>query len=139
MEYNCLLIKVAWLALGIALRVDGTVLVVYLWRWRKICTILKPIRKQGPIPEEMSQTPLTTANIIKPTQTRINLEECTFCIIKSLEHQKNVKNWLRPLFRPRTDHVCHQKLNPSRETVLLTGPHPTIKKRYVLQLAWVKS
>jgi hypothetical protein len=25
----------------------------------------------------------------------------------------------RPLFRPRTNHTCHQKPNPSRETGLL--------------------
>jgi hypothetical protein len=25
----------------------------------------------------------------------------------------------RPLFRPKTDHKCHQKPNPSRETVSL--------------------
>jgi hypothetical protein len=27
------------------------------------------------------------------------------------------KNWPRPLFGPPTDHACHQKPNPSRETV----------------------
>jgi hypothetical protein len=34
------------------------------------------------------------ANIIKknPTQTRINHEKYTFCVIKSMEHLKNVKN-----------------------------------------------
>ncbi len=26
------------------------------------------------------------------------------------------QNWPCPLFRPKTDHVCHQKPNPSRET-----------------------
>ncbi len=26
-----------------------------------------------------------------------------------------IENWPRPLLRPRTDHVCHQKSNPSRE------------------------
>jgi hypothetical protein len=32
-------------------------LVVFLRRWRKICTILKPIGKQGPIPEEIYSIP----------------------------------------------------------------------------------
>ncbi len=31
------------------------------------------------------------AIIVKPTQTRINREKYTFCIIKSLEHLKNLK------------------------------------------------
>jgi hypothetical protein len=49
---------------------------------------------QWPIPEEMSQTLLTNKkqgkldydhayNIINPTQTRINHEKYTFCVIKS--------------------------------------------------------
>ncbi len=33
----------------------------------------------------------TCANIVKPTQTPINREKYTFCLIKSLEHQKNLK------------------------------------------------
>jgi hypothetical protein len=40
-------------------------------------------------------------------------------IIKSLQHLKNLKKWPRPLFRPRTNHTCHQKPNPSCETVPL--------------------
>jgi hypothetical protein len=47
-----------WLAACIALRVIGDVLVVFLHRWHKICTTLQPMGKQGPIPEEISQTPL---------------------------------------------------------------------------------
>jgi hypothetical protein len=43
-EYNCLLMKLDWLAACIALRVVGAVLIVYLWLWRKICTILQPIK-----------------------------------------------------------------------------------------------
>ncbi len=31
------------------------------------------------------------ANVIKPTQTRINREKYTFCVIKSLEHLKNLE------------------------------------------------
>jgi hypothetical protein len=92
LEYNCALIKVDWLAARDALRVVGAALVVGV----KICTILQPLRKQGPIPEEMFQTLLThkkqgnldyvdAPNIIKPTQTRINHGIYTFCIIQSLE------------------------------------------------------
>jgi hypothetical protein len=40
-EYNCSLIKVDWLDVCIARRVVGAVFVVFLWRWRKICTILQ--------------------------------------------------------------------------------------------------
>jgi hypothetical protein len=41
-EYNCVLIKVDWLTACIALRVVDAVLIVFLRRWRKICTILQP-------------------------------------------------------------------------------------------------
>jgi len=82
--------------------------------------------KQWLIPEEMPETMLTNqkqenldkvhaANIIKLAQTRINREKCTFCVIKSLEHQKNLTNWPHPLFRFRPDHACHQKPNPARD------------------------
>jgi hypothetical protein len=37
-KYNCALTKLDWFAACIALRVDGAVLVVFLWRWCKICT-----------------------------------------------------------------------------------------------------
>jgi hypothetical protein len=41
-------------------RVVGTVLVVFLWRWRKIWLHITPANgKQGQIPDEMSQTLLT--------------------------------------------------------------------------------
>jgi len=56
-ENNCVLTKVDWLAACIALKVVGAVLVVFLWRSRKICTILQPM--EGPIPEEIYQTLLT--------------------------------------------------------------------------------
>jgi hypothetical protein len=32
---------------------------------------------------------------------------------------KNFNKWPRPLFRPKTNLTCHQKPNPSRETVAL--------------------
>jgi hypothetical protein len=58
-EYNCSLIKVDWLAACIALKVVGAALVVFLRRWRKICTIRQPMESKGSLPEEMSQTLLT--------------------------------------------------------------------------------
>ncbi len=50
------------------------------------------------------------------------------------------KKWPRPLFRPKTNHTGHKKLNPSRETVLTNevlhittgnnkGNHKTLKGR----------
>ncbi len=99
----------------------GAVLVVFLQRWRIICTIPKPIGSKGryltkcPKPcrpirsKEKGNLDLEhAANLIKPTQTRINRQKYTFCVIKSLEHLKNVQNCPRPLFRPGTDHTCHQ-------------------------------
>ncbi len=49
-------------------------------------------------------------------------EKYTFCIIKSLEHQKYLKMAFT-LFRPKIKHTCHQKPNPSRETVPLNLTH----------------
>jgi hypothetical protein len=51
-EYNCVLIKGDWLAACIALRVVGAVLVVFLRRWRKICTILQPMGSMGRYPKK---------------------------------------------------------------------------------------
>ncbi len=90
MEYNCSLIKVDWLDACIVLRVVGAVLVSSgvgvkfaqsssQWEARAIS-------------EEMSQILLTNkkqgnldyvhaADIIKPTQTRINCEKNTFSVI----------------------------------------------------------
>jgi hypothetical protein len=54
-----------------------------------------------------------------PTQTRINREKYTFCVIKSLEHLINLKTGRRPHLglELTSDHACHQKPNPSRATV----------------------
>jgi hypothetical protein len=51
---------------------------------------------------------------------------------------KFAQSWPCPLFRPRTDHACHQKPNPSRETVPLNvlsfyqtaPPQPLIRISY---------
>jgi hypothetical protein len=40
-----------------------------------------------------------------------------FLRYKIFEVPKKFKNWPRPLFRLRTDHACHHKPNPSRDTV----------------------
>jgi hypothetical protein len=47
MEYTCVLIKVDWLAGCIAQRVVGTLFVVFLWRWRTICTVLQEMGNKG--------------------------------------------------------------------------------------------
>jgi hypothetical protein len=39
---------------------------------------------------------------------------------KIIRAPKKFKNWPRPLFKPITNHTCHQKPNPSRETVPLS-------------------
>jgi hypothetical protein len=57
--YNFSLIKVDWLAAGVALRVVSAVLVVVLRHWRKICQSSIANEKQEPLPEEMFQTILT--------------------------------------------------------------------------------
>ncbi len=57
------------------------------------------------------------SNIIKPAQTR---EKYTFCVKKSLAHLKNLKNGCFPYVDLElTNHTCHEKPNPSRETVPL--------------------
>ncbi len=57
--------------------------------------------------------------VIHKIKDNWNGEKYTFCVIKSLEHLKNFKKGPRPLFRRKTNHVCNQKPNPSRETVPL--------------------
>jgi hypothetical protein len=42
-EYNCALIKVDWLGACIALRLVGAVFVIFLRRWRTVCTVLQPM------------------------------------------------------------------------------------------------
>ncbi len=42
----------------------------------------------------------------------------TFLRYKIIGAQKKFPKWPRPLFWPKTNHRCHQKPNPSRETVL---------------------
>jgi hypothetical protein len=77
---------VDWLASFIALRVAGAVFVVFPRRWRKNLHNSPANGKQGSIPEEIYQTLLTNkkhgnaANIIKPTQTRINREKSLFTL-----------------------------------------------------------
>ena len=55
MEYNCALIKVDGLAACSALRIVGGVLVVFLRRWRKICTNLQPMGRNVPNPADQLQ------------------------------------------------------------------------------------
>jgi hypothetical protein len=74
--------------------------------------------KQGLIRDEMSQTLLT--NKKQGTWTPLTLLNqrklaFTFCVIKSLEPIKKLKKLPRTLFRPKTNHTCHQRPNISRE------------------------
>ncbi len=61
------------------------------------------------------------SNIIRPMQTRIYRKKYTFYVIKSLEHLKNLKTSHVPYLglELTNDHSCHQKPNPSRETIPL--------------------
>jgi hypothetical protein len=123
-EYNYTLI-VDWLAACVALRVVGTVQVVLFRRWRKICTFLQPMGSNGryltkclkpcwPIRSKETWTEYIPLTLLSQHFLRYKNHW-------SLEHLKNLKNWPRPLIRPRTDHAWHQKPNPSRETVPLTS------------------
>jgi hypothetical protein len=112
----------------IALRVVGAVLVVFLRRWHKICTVLQPMRSKGRYPGYLKKCQKPSCpKESKETWTKYTLltllsQRCakfTFCVIKSVEDLKNYKNWPHPLFRPRTYQACHQKLNTSRGTVTL--------------------
>ncbi len=46
-------------------------------------------------------------------------ERKTLLSYKIIGAPKQFKKWPHPLLRPRTDHACPQKPNPSRETVPL--------------------
>ncbi len=80
----------------------------HYYQWTIICTPLVISRKDK-----------KAANIIKPTQTRINCE-IYFLRYKIIGAPKKFKNWPRPLFGSKTNHTCHQKPTPSRETVPLS-------------------
>jgi hypothetical protein len=52
----------------------------------------------------------------------MNREKYTFCVIKLMEHIQKFKKWPRtPILvvslEASTNHTCHQKANPSRETI----------------------
>jgi hypothetical protein len=100
--------KVDWLAACIAQRVVGAVWVVFLWSWRKICTILQPMGSNGPY---LKKCP-------KPCWPIWSKEARKYTFLYKIIGATK-KNWAGPLFRPRTDQACPQKRNPSRETVPL--------------------
>jgi hypothetical protein len=76
--------------------------------------------------------PITVNNIFRENNTvyclhqlslqniSINDKKYTLCVMKSLEQLKKLKKWPLVLLRPKTNYTCHQKLNPSRETVPLS-------------------
>ncbi len=120
-----------WLDAWLAQRVVGVVLVVSLRRWRNICTIvqLQPIGSKNrylkkctkpcwPIRSKETWTKYTPTTSLG--QAKLTLPgEKHFLHYKIIGAPKKFKNWPRPLLRPRTDHACPQKPNPSRETVPL--------------------
>ncbi len=53
------MVKVAWLAACIAVRVVGAVFVIYLRHWRTICLFLQQSKGRYLRSEDMSQTLLT--------------------------------------------------------------------------------
>ncbi len=56
------------------------------------------------------------ANIIKPTQTRINSEKCTFYVIKLLEHLKHLKTGRVPYLGPKLImHVLRSQIHLVRQ------------------------
>jgi hypothetical protein len=117
-----------------ALRVVVAVLVIFLRRWRKICTIFLPMGSKSRYLKKCPKPCWHARYIIKSKQIRINREKYIFCVLKSLKHLKKFKKWPRPLFRPRTDHACHQTPNPSRETIPLKGSHNMRGRRIFLSL-----
>jgi hypothetical protein len=57
--------------------------------------------------------------IIKPPSTRLDREKYTFCNMKPLEHLQ-----IKKMARPKTNHTCYEKANPSRDTVPLMRTYP---------------
>ncbi len=53
----------------------------------------------------------------------MNREKYNFLRYQIIGAPKKFRNWPRPLFTPITDHTCHQKPNPSRETIPLRCRH----------------
>jgi hypothetical protein len=120
---NCSLIKVDWLAAGIALRVVGAVVfssgvgVKFAQsssQWearadtrRNVPNLAHPIRTKE---TWTKYTPLTLLSQRKLALSARN----TLLHCKIIGAPKKLKKWLRTLFRPRTNHTCYQKQNPFR-------------------------
>jgi len=123
------LIKVDWLAACIVLIVIGTVLVVFLQRWRKICTILQPMGSKGrylkkstkrcrPIRSKETWIKYTLLTLLSQRKLALNAKN-TLLRYKSFEQLKNLKkNWPPPLFRPRTDnHFLKSQIHLVRQSL----------------------
>ncbi len=103
----------------------GTVLVVFLQRWRKICTVLQPMGNKG---RYLKKCPKRCCPI-RSKETRIKYMPLTlltarntlFCYYKIIWGPKVIRKWSCSLFRTRTNHTYHQNPNPSREAVPLQG------------------
>jgi hypothetical protein len=94
--------------------------------WLNACLALRAV---GAVSEDMSQTQLTNkkqgnldqvhaANIIIPTQTSMNRKTYTFCVVKSLEHLKNLNTGPVPyLGRELTMHVIKSQIHLMRQSL----------------------
>ncbi len=98
-EYNCMLTKVDWLAACIALRVVGTVFVIFLWRWRTICTVLEPMGSKGrylkkcpkpcwPIRIRETLTKYTPLSLLSQRKLAVTASN-TLSVVKWFEQLKN--------------------------------------------------
>ncbi len=127
--------KVDWLAASTSLGVGSATLVfslVYRLQY------LLANEKQGPVPEEMSQSLLTKKKQVKMclrngttlsswALTRRN----TFYFIKPEKGPKKFKNQLcPPLFMPRTVNFCQNVWNLSGDTVPLSPPLSFLLDRF---------
>jgi hypothetical protein len=65
-----------------------------------------------------NQWEVHASNVIKPKQTHIYREKYTFCVIKSLEHLKNVKTGRVPyLGLELTMHVIESQIHLVRQSL----------------------
>jgi hypothetical protein len=129
-EFNCAMRKVDWLAACIALGVVGAVLVVFLRCWRKICTILQPVRSKGrylkkcskpcwPIKGKETWTKYGTTSVTLLSQRKLALtERNTLLRNKIIWSHKNLKNVRVPyLGLELTMHVIKSQIHLVRQSL----------------------
>ncbi len=105
--------------------------------WRTVPTP-KPC---WPLRSKETWTKCTFLTLLSQRKIAFTLRETLFALYHWTGAPTKFKNWLRPLFRPRTDHDCRQKPNPSRETVPLNFIFCAVENprgRRQCWLAWVE-